>query len=163
MEIALAVVGVTDVAVRATSKLWALSTAWRDAPVDLHNLRDDLTRTERFFGEIQEQIGSARIVGSPLGKEAFSDKSDLGRLIDEGAVALRRIEAVVDGLAIANDSEDPVMGRVDLGSKRKFLWLRHARKVARLRKELAHVRSSICRLLITHNMSVIFPMGFSEG
>jgi hypothetical protein len=153
MEIALAVVGVTDVAVRASSKLWALSTAWRDAPVDLHNLRDDLTRTERFFGEIQEQLGATRIAASPLEKEAL-DHSELSRLIDEGAVALRRIEAIIDSLAVPDNVEvDSVLGKVgELGKKRKFLWLRHTRKVARLRKELGHIRSSICRLLIAQNM-----------
>ncbi|KAK0617710.1 ankyrin repeat-containing domain protein [Immersiella caudata] len=149
MEFALALVGATDVAVRASSKLWALSTAWRDAPVDLHNLRDDLTRTERFFGEIQEQLGATRIAASPLEKEAL-DHSELSRLIDEGAVALRRIEAIIDGLTVPDDVEQGKVG--ELGKKRKFLWLRHTRKIARLRKELGHIRSSICRLLIAQNM-----------
>jgi len=158
MEIALAVVGVTDVAVRASSKLWALSTAWRDAPADLHNLRDDLTRTERFFGEIQLHLKSTQFRVFPLEKEVFPDspteQSELGRLVDEGGVALRRIEAIVDGLTVADDAETlSMIERVgELGKKRKFLWLRHSRKVARLRKELGYVRSSICRLLITQNM-----------
>src|SRR4051812_42117734 len=49
MEVAFAVVGATDVAGRAGSKLYALYSAWRDAPADVHRLRDDVTRTERFF------------------------------------------------------------------------------------------------------------------
>ena len=158
MEIALGVIGVTDAAMRASSKLWALSAAWRDAPADLHNLRDDLTRTERFFGEIQEHLEPRQLRRYSPEEEtfagSFAQDSELGRLVDEGAVALRRIEAIVDGL-VAGDSIDTqaMMEKVgELGKRRTFLWLRHSRKIARLRKELGHTRSSICRLLITQNV-----------
>ena len=53
MEIAIAVFSLTTVAARASSKLWALSGEWRDAPADLHKLRDDVSAAERFFREIQ--------------------------------------------------------------------------------------------------------------
>jgi hypothetical protein len=204
MEIALAVVGVTDVAIRATSKLWALSEAWRDAPADLHNLRDDLTRTEQFFSEIQQHVAktsspclsrnsiaqhrfypprddmglsinekqnvSSLSLSFPNSDNGYDDDSfrgadkeqptELGRLVDQGAAALRRIEAVIDGLmGMVDDGVDAETQSIytaekvpDIGKRRRFLWLRHSRKIAKLRKELGHIRSGICRVLIAQNM-----------
>lgn len=191
MEIAFALVGVTDVAIRAGSKLWALSTAWRDAPNDLHNLRDDLTSTEQFFSEVQEHLRSVprSRLNSPIRVRSFSfeDKDispptsrsssdgthdgrdddmespviggqlELGRLVEQGGVALRKIEAIIDGLLGTEghvDAETQFMVEKigELGKRRRFLWLRQSRKIAKLRKELAHIRSGICRALIAQNM-----------
>lgn len=185
MEIAFALVGVTDVAIRSASKLWALSTAWRDAPADLHSLRDDLTSTENFFGEVQEHlklIPRSRM-NSPIRIRTFSfeDKdlsfststssedgydldspttggqSELGRLVEQGGVALRRIEAIIDGLlgtegTIDTESQFVIDKIAELGKRRRFLWLRQSRKIAKLRKDLAGIRSGICRALIAQNM-----------
>ncbi|KAK0730747.1 hypothetical protein B0H67DRAFT_562749 [Lasiosphaeris hirsuta] len=43
-----ALIGLADVALPTSSRLWTLSDAWRDAPADLRSLRDDLANTERF-------------------------------------------------------------------------------------------------------------------
>jgi hypothetical protein len=166
MEVAAAIIGVTEAAMRASSKMWKLSEAWRDAPVEIHNLRDDLARTERFFGEIQERVKTAQVRGFAscwekdsggvsLRRSSFAapeDPSGLSRMVDEGAVALRRIEAIVDSLTMVESPGRVCPEKVELGKRRKFLWLRHSRKVNRLRKELAQIRSSICRLLIAQNM-----------
>ncbi|KAK5651657.1 hypothetical protein OQA88_11832 [Cercophora sp. LCS_1] len=184
MEIAFAVVGATDVAVRATSKLWALSTAWRDAPTDLHNLRDDLACTERFFGEVQQHLHISRsqisspirtksftfgdsdvspfprspFLGSEFGSPTMGAQSELGRLVDQGSVALRRIEAIIDNLAGTADADAETQSVLEkmgeLSKRRKFLWLRQSRKIAKLRKELGHIRSGICRALIAQNISI---------
>jgi len=160
MKVALAVAGITTAAVRVSSTLWTLSRDWRDAPVDLHNLRDDVTRTERFFGEIQQTMNASRLAGPPTPKEALPEasalQSDLRQLIDEGISTLRRIEAIVDGLVVSagvegRSEEDKAKGD-DIRKRRKFLWLLQSRKVAKLRKELSYTRSNICRLLITRNM-----------
>jgi len=155
MEVALAVVGVTDVAVRASSKLWTLSSAWRDAPMDLHNLRDDLTRTERFFREIERSLNTARLIPTPPENEPFGPRIDLGRLVAEGALALKRIEAIVDSLVcVADDSTNTKQkeGKTrEIGKRKRVLWLRQSREIAKLREQLAHIRSSICRLLIAQN------------
>ncbi|KAK4447962.1 hypothetical protein QBC34DRAFT_408603 [Podospora aff. communis PSN243] len=161
MEIALGVISVTDVAVRCCSKLWALSNAWRDAPADIHHLRDDLTSTERFFGDIQEHVQAVELKSRPYKRETWEDSSvqqpELRRLVDDGLGVLNEIETIVDGLLACGSStnaEQPLLGErtAEVGKRTKLLWLRQLRKVARLRKELAHVRSAICRLLISQNM-----------
>jgi len=166
MDIALAVLSITTLAVRASSKLWTISGEWRDAPADLYKLRDDVSGAERFFREIQQHVdesprmgpfpkeASRLVVDSPSSELSTSD-FELGRLVDEGACTLRQIEEIVDGLAAAVFSGDagPPNDRVlNMGRRRKLRWLRQSGKVARLRKELNHTRSSICQLLISQNM-----------
>ncbi|KAK5659878.1 hypothetical protein OQA88_13341 [Cercophora sp. LCS_1] len=166
MEVAAAIIGVTDMAIRTSSKIWALSAAWRDAPADIYNLRDDLTRTERFFGEILAHLKTSQFRTFESEKDhglfhsinSSDEPTELGHLVDEGAAALRRIEAILDGFTRDSVNETGSMGKIDLGKTRKLLWLRHSKKVARLRKELAHIRSSICRLLIAQNISLSSEM-----
>jgi hypothetical protein len=154
MEIAAAVIGVADVAARASSKLWALSAAWRDAPLDLHSLRDDLTRTERFFGEIRQSLDRISLTQPGSMCDIFMLGSDLHELLDEGSVALRRVEAIVDSFSAIKyaDTKTHSDKAREMGSRRKILWLRQSRKVTRLRQELTHIKSSICRILIAQNV-----------
>jgi len=155
MEIAAAVLGVTDVALRASSKLWKLSGMWRDAPADIHSLRDDLVRTERFFAEIRQNVNPASSRTHPPQRGLITLHHDLEHLVVEGGAVVRRIEAIVDGLLSAEGTEISGSGAsrlLELGKRRKLLWLRQARKVAKLRKELGDIRSGICRLLVAQNV-----------
>lgn len=68
MEAVSAILGVSEMALRTGSKLWEVSCAWRDAPEELHLLRDDMARTQRFFGETQH--GLAAIYTSGTGAAA---------------------------------------------------------------------------------------------
>ncbi|KAK4444200.1 ankyrin repeat-containing domain protein [Podospora aff. communis PSN243] len=175
MEAALGVIGATDVAIRASSKLWALSREWRDAPADLHNLRDDVTRAERFFGEIQQHVNTAqleyeaapppryasRLTRSPLREKGrsglYSTNSELGDLLETGGVILRRIEDIVDSLSVPVGGGGGSVRREDFGEmskRRKVQWLLQAKKVAKLRKELAQMRAGVCQLLISQNAFV---------
>ena len=160
MEIALAVISLSTVAGRAGSKIWTLSEEWRDAPADLTNLRDDVTAAERFFGEIHQHVDDT---SRAFGPRPFCDsdtvpastiQSELARLVDEGTVVLRRIEDIIDRLAVPEiiRGDYPRDKVPDMGKRRKLRWLGVSGKVARLRKELAHTRASICQLLISQNM-----------
>ncbi len=159
MEIAAAVLGITDAAVRTSSKLWELSSAWRDAPSDLRSLRDDLAHTERFFMEIQEHLEDVRVWGSPKepGGNVGTDnpQCELDRLISKGSIVLRRIEDMVDGLSVQDGTTNTQTSDQkieELGKRRKFLWLRQTRRVAKSRKDLERIRASICQFLISHNV-----------
>ena len=159
MELALGVVSVTAIAVRCGSKLWSLSDAWRDAPADIHHLRDDMASTEHFFGEIRQHIQATELRPPyerlEMMKDTAVQQPELKRLMDDGVAVLRQIEAIVDGLLACNNSSTrPVEKEVTIEVRKriKLLWLRQVRKAVRLRKELAHVRASICRLLISQNM-----------
>jgi hypothetical protein len=171
MEAALGVIGATDVAIRTSSKLWALSREWRDAPADLHNLRDDVTRAERFFGEIQQHVNAsqldcesvppsryaAHLTHSPLREKgpsrSFSTNSELADILETGGVVLRRIEDIVDSLSVPVGGGGSVRTEDfgDMTKRRKLQWLLQSKKVAKLRKELAQMRAGVCQLLISQN------------
>ena len=181
MDIAVSVINITNVTLRASSKLWELSGEWRDAPADLHKLRDEMSAAENFFREIHQHLcashnakarvqdtsrpigldsiqDASRLIGASPGKppECLKIRDDLTQLLDEGTLILRRIEEVVDGLAaIRNgaDKDPPSKENVmEMGKRRKLRWLQQSKKVSRLRKELWHTRSIICQLLISENM-----------
>ncbi|KAK0724120.1 ankyrin repeat-containing domain protein [Lasiosphaeris hirsuta] len=150
MEAVGAIVGIADVALRTSSKLWSLSSAWRDAPEDLHRLQDDLARTQRFFSETGEGINALYAMGPGSQKESHASWRELERLLDDGADVLRRIEQFVDSLQRTNLLGEPK----ELGKRRRVIWMTSARKVAKLRTQLKSITGHACRLLIAQNVSV---------
>ncbi|KAK0649847.1 ankyrin repeat-containing domain protein [Cercophora newfieldiana] len=141
IEIIAAVVGITDVAGRASSKLWGLFRTWRDAPEDLHRLYSDLARTHNFFGEVREGMSI----------QAPGKWHDLEHLLRDGTNILGRIERIIDGLLSTSGKSNGEDAR-EVGKRGRLYWITGARReAARLSKELAEMRSGICRLLITQN------------
>src|SRR5512140_480248 len=128
MEVAAAIIGVSEVAIRTTSKLWKLSNAWREAPEELHRLRDDLSRTQQFFDEVRHNSISATF--SRSWNEESPTQAELRRLLLEGSRILEKIEDVVDKLTGGQ-------GRLEklgtLGKMRRILWMANAQKIAGLR------------------------------
>src|SRR5512140_1111581 len=134
MEAVGAIIGIADCTLRTTSTLWAVTNAWRDAPADLHRLRDDLARTQRFFAETQEGINSMYALGSKIQGESHASWRELERVLDEGYAVLRQIEKFVDNLdrAPAGSSDGPR----ELGKRRRVIWMTSVRKIQKLRDEL---------------------------
>ena len=158
MEPVSAILAITGATVRTGSKLWEISGEWRDAPSDVRFLRDDLASTERFFRLIQQVVLPNKCsagISSPLVPLA-----DLEQLVDQGIALLGKLEAVVDRVTTAGARIDggghPSAGRegaaVKVGKAKRCLWIRYSRRVAKLRADLAVVRSSICGWLIIYNM-----------
>jgi len=156
MEAVGAAFGIADAALRASSKLWTLTGAWRDAPGDLHRLRDDLSRTQRFFAETQEGINSMYELGRDAHKESHSSLREMERLLDEGHDVLQQIETFADSLDRpknpANGLDDELREPRELGKRRKLLWMTSTRRINRLRGELRSITSNVCRLLIAQNV-----------
>jgi len=142
------VFGIADIALRTSSKLWKLSGAWRDAPMDLCRLRDDLSRTQRFFAETQEGINSMYSLSSGVQRESHSSFREMERLIDEGYAILEQIENFVDSLDRPTGLDEPR----EIGKRRRIIWMTSAGKVAKLRNELRSITSNVCRLLIAQNV-----------
>jgi len=153
MEAIAAVVGITEATIRTTSKLWKLSNAWRDAPADLHRLRDDLSRTEHFFTEVRHSA----LLSKPASGDSWDRRSpfqtELKLLIDGGIEILGRIETFVDSL-VSDDVPGHPTGDLakSLGKRRRLGWITNSRKVTQMRNELRIKVSHICRILITHNV-----------
>ncbi len=150
MEAVGAVVGIADVALRTSSKLWALFGAWQDAPADLHRLQDEISRTHRFFGETQEGVRALYSIQPRSQKmtESHASIRELQILADEGLTVLEHIDRFVDSLTRPS-SVDKLP---DLGKRRKVIWLTSARKVSKWRSELRAITSDVCRLLIAQHM-----------
>ncbi|KAK4449877.1 ankyrin repeat-containing domain protein [Podospora aff. communis PSN243] len=151
MESAAAVIGITEATIRTASKLWKLTNAWRDAPEDVHRLRDDLSRTQQFFDEVRHSASLAKLSESWDQSSPF--ETELKLLLEGGIAILKRIETFVDGLL--GDSpglrQDTLLG---IGKRRRLAWITNSRKIAQLRRELRLNVSSICRILITQNVSI---------
>jgi len=149
MEVFAAIVGVTDVSIRTSSKLWKLSSAWRDAPENLHRLRDDITRTHQLFAEIQQNAPAETSL--EVSKESPGTRTDLKQLLGQGAAVLQQIEAIVEKLS--KEEKNAKAGEpLELGKRRKLIWIRNERKVADLRKELRGIISGVCNVLINENV-----------
>jgi len=155
MEFAAAAISITSVAARTSSKLWRLTGTWRDAPTDLHYLRDELTQTEIFFREIQQNLDTAQLTGP-----SQSPRRELDGLIKNGINVLKRIEVIADEFLAQDDGAEKQTDRQapeELGKRRKFLWLRRLHKIVRWRKDLRVIRTSICQFMISHNAYATKP------
>ena len=64
LSIIAAVVGVADVAGRTSNSIWRLCDAGRDAPRDVHELRDELTRASEFFSGLERGLTTERQRGA---------------------------------------------------------------------------------------------------
>ena len=148
MEAVGAAFGIADIALRTSSKLWTLSGAWRDAPGDLERLRDDLSRTQRFFAETQEGINAMYGLCPGVQKESHSSYREMERLIDEGYAVLEQIEEFIDSLNRPTGVDMPR----DLGKRRRIVWMTSTGKINKLRNELRSITSNVCRLLIAQNV-----------
>ena len=150
MEAVGAAFGIVDVALRASSKAWKLSGVWRDAPAEVHRLRDELDRAERFFIETQQGIESLYAVARHSQPESHATWAEIERLLASGAAVLHRIEAVIDNLTRPNAS-NPLPSQ-PLSKTRRIIWVTSSRKTAAAREELRATVSDICNLLIAQNM-----------
>lgn len=145
MEVAAAIISITEVTIRTSSKLWKLSNQWRDAPEDLHRLRDDISRTQQFFDEVRQNA----VYTSASWREDSPTQSELKKLLADGNVVIERIEMVVDKLTGNKPSLDKL---ASLGKMRRVAWMANAQTVASLRRELGNIVSSTCRMLVALNV-----------
>ncbi len=150
LEILGAVAGLSSLAARTCSKVWDLSNSWRDAPEDLHWLRDDLTRTQSFFSEVE---AGASTLFLPPTKEGHASRDAIRQLVSQGSVILQRIETFVDKvLAVSKKPSDDATS-MDVGKRARVYWISYVRReLVGLRKQLAEIRSHLCRLLILTNV-----------
>jgi hypothetical protein len=150
MESVAAVIGITEATVRTASKLWKLTNAWRDAPEDVHRLRDDITRTQQFFGEIRHHTLLAN-KSEDAWDQSSPFETELKLLLDGGIAVLGRIETFVDSL-LGDQPTDGAEALLNIGKRRRLVWIANTRKVTQMRRDLRLKASNICHMLITQNM-----------
>lgn len=150
MEAVGAAFGIVDVALRASSKAWKLSGVWRDAPAEVHRLRDELDRAERFFIETQQGIQSMYTRTRNSQPQSHGTWAEIETLLASGVAVLSRIEVAIDNLTRPNGSNHSASQ--PLSKTRRIIWMTSARKTAAARDELRAIVSDICNLLIAQNM-----------
>ena len=78
MEVVAAVVGVADVTARSAHMLWRLCDAWRDAPHEVFQLRDDLSRANEFYASLKQDLTTyVKSSGSPSMEEEAGTACEL--------------------------------------------------------------------------------------
>lgn len=105
---------------------------------------------DRFLGELRQ--GAKDTYASEL---TSTDKagpslfiSELKKLLDQGTDILQQIENFIDELEKGIDCN----GAKELGKRRRLIWLKGSRHVARWRSNLRAITSNICRLLLAQNV-----------
>jgi hypothetical protein len=142
----LGILGVAGAVTRVSSKVWALSESWIDAPRDFHRLKDELARTRIFFDEAQQGV-LAVLPASEKGTRTPAE-SNLAQLLDAGTNILESLEQIIDTLRGTKGLNDDG----ELRKRRRLSWMANAERMGRLRSELNDMVSGLCRLLIVRNV-----------
>ncbi|KAF5006895.1 hypothetical protein FDECE_6754 [Fusarium decemcellulare] len=103
MELLAAIIGVADVTARASTGLWKLCEQWRDAPKDVHLLRDDLVQANAFFVQIQKGISMEQARGVDASSWPPACIHELKRLLHEGQTLVLGVQKMVDELLLKRD------------------------------------------------------------
>ncbi|KAK4446073.1 ankyrin repeat-containing domain protein [Podospora aff. communis PSN243] len=163
MEAVGAVLAITEAVLRTSSKIWALSHDWKDAPAEFHQLKDELERTYQFFDDTREGLKTAWAVeqGSAStfseSRKAATRKRfllELGSLLDEGIAVIHEIEEFVDRIEAPK-----ITGKIksldskEIGARRRLAWMTGSRSITQRRARLKSVVTNICRLLLAQNIA----------
>ncbi|RSM00939.1 hypothetical protein CDV31_011579 [Fusarium ambrosium] len=153
MELLAAIVGVADVTARASTGLWKLCEQWRDAPKDIHLLRDDLVQANAFFAQIQKGLTAEQARGGSASRWPPECIRELERLLQDGQALVLGVEKMVDelmspGIAASGPSHQSLSGR------RKLLWVTKLRWTSEQRRSLKTLMGKICVSLVSLNVTV---------
>ncbi|KAI1313279.1 hypothetical protein F5Y03DRAFT_338577 [Xylaria venustula] len=139
-SIAAGVVGVTDVAVKTSSKLRSLISEFRDAPkliLDLSNEATEISFVLERFKESQQAVQSLHEPQHDAAfLAAFNDQLTKARSI------LMDLESLAATLSTANSSTE------------RFKWLRKKKHAANLKNKLRAVTGRMNEMLVAHNPSL---------
>ncbi|RMJ04690.1 hypothetical protein CDV36_014640 [Fusarium kuroshium] len=153
MELLAAIVGVADVTARASTGLWKLCEQWRDAPKEIHLLRDDLVQANAFFAQIQKGLTAEQARGGSSSRWPPECIRELERLLQDGQALVLGVEKMVDelmspGIAASGPSHQSLSGR------RKLLWVTKLRWTSEQRRSLKTLMGKICVSLVSLNVTV---------
>ncbi|KAK4448906.1 hypothetical protein QBC34DRAFT_438682 [Podospora aff. communis PSN243] len=162
MEIAAAVIGITNITIRTSADLWGLCDTWRDAPKELHYLRDDLVRAQEFLAQVKVGIDKLRLnhpVSDAVEKEPLRQ---LEVLLKKGLAVVSEIETIVHRISDGRyyeKSETESISWLDakpeaLSKRRRMVWLSKAGRIGRLRTMFKEIGMGICASLISLNVTI---------
>lgn len=154
MEIVAASFTVASVTARAGSTVWQLCEIWQDAPRDIFDLRDDLTRAGEFFLAVQHGLQSALKQENAAGWTSSSGK--LEGLLLRGQRITLEIQRILDKLCRHGEPlqkrDEGVVTNKLIGGRGKLEWLTKRNRVYGLRQTLRHDIVEITAALMLLNV-----------
>lgn len=142
-----AALSIASTAAATCSVVWKVCEQWRDAPTDVHQLKDTVLQANEFFQGVKynlETNGTSTVIS-----KTASSSSELEKLLQEGESALNGIRLLLDSLL---NGSDLCGNQPDLNRRRRLKWLKNLHKANKLRKRVKEVTAQTCALLISQNM-----------
>jgi len=169
MEIAAGVIGLVRVTTAASLQTRKLCEDWKDAPRDVHHLRDELDTCEAFFRALRSGIAEWQLGvglegekgGNPSTAGLTAAIGEVGKLLSRSNSILETLKTILEVLvrerdassAASVDGSSGVEGiQSSLPKRRKILWLRRVDEVGKLRKMLRHSTRDIGLFLTLLNV-----------
>jgi len=155
MEVAAAAIGITEATARVSVGIWKLCDIWREAPKEVHRLRDELARAHEFLGSVREKV--VQDPGTSLATDESSQR--LTSLLGRGRDVVEGLEDLINEvLGVQVQGYAPNYYRAarenPLKAKRKFIWMTKIGKVRNLRAALARNNAEIYGELVALNLYV---------
>lgn len=139
---------IAAVSVKTCSVAYKLCQVWKDAPKEIHELKDELTRSEEFFQGVKHNATEQIRDCSPHETAKLSE-AGLLEFFEKGEFVLLEIRRILNNLL---DASDDCKTLVINDRKLKAKWLKHRNHTRRMQKCLREIMTNICAILISRNM-----------
>jgi hypothetical protein len=168
-----AVIAIIGATAGTTTGIWRLCDSWRGAPAALHGLRDELARTQEFWGLVRRGVenadggglldrGAREVTeGAPSGLNTWSvEESTAGlvKLLRRGQAILVEIDIIIAQVSEGRlsssqpdvDEKDP--GAKPLSARRRLTWIIKSSQVRKLKRALSRNNDIIYGKLLAMNV-----------
>lgn len=139
-----AAISIAGAAATTCSVVWKVCEQWRDAPAEIHHLKDTILQADEFFQRVQYSMKNGND-----GRMLASDPNELSKLLHNGEVVLNSIRSLLSSLC-SNGSG--VSGSQELSRLRRLKWLKHLHQTKKLRGRLREIMAQTCALLLSQNL-----------
>lgn len=141
-----AALGIASAATATCSAVWKLCERWRDAPSDVHELKDAVLQANEFSQAVKYNMESDRML--EVVPRTFPSHNGLNKLLQDGETTLTAIRCLLETVINGSDFEN----QVNLSRRMKIRWLKNAPKAKKLCKKLKQTTAQTCAFLISQNM-----------
>jgi len=142
MELAAATVGIVELTAKASSAIWKLCAQWKNAPLELSQLRDDIDRASMLYALVQRCALTA--IGSSGDPVHGATAHELAALLSSGSDTVGKLQEIVYSLLRQSSEKDEMQGdganpQQDVPSRVwKLTWIRKTASIRFLRRSLRH-------------------------
>lgn len=142
------VLGIADVAGRTSSMIWQLCGTWRDAPEDVHELRDSLIRANEFFLGIRRGLETEHQRATRTSGWDDETSRELDELLRRSEAVMKEVQGLLDRLLDGTNPPDVE----SLAKRRKLQWLKERGRASQLRHRLQELMFRICGAFMSINL-----------